>query len=298
MWTFRAMNTEIAVAAPDLGDAVERDFALAVEQLFRETERQFSRFLPESELAELNRADGAITVSAELLALLLRARALAAETDGIFDPTVGAALEASGYDRSFAPGVLDRDDAPTAAPRASVAMLDIDEDRRRIVRPPHVQVDFGGFLKGLTADRAAALAVGPAIVEAGGDAVLRGAPDGEAGWTVDIEDPRDAGRMLGSVVVRDRAVATSAANRRSWRRASRVMHHLIDPRTGAPAHTDLVQATVVAPTAERADIMAKVAFVLGAAQGSRELERRGLSGVLVLCDGTIRTVGALELHDA
>lgn len=298
MWTFRAMNTEIAVAAPDLGDAVEHDFALAVEQLFRDTERKFSRFLPKSELAELNRADGAITVSAELLALLLRARALAAETDGIFDPTVGAALEASGYERSFAPGVLDRDDAPTAAPRASVAMLDIDEDRQRVVRPPHVQVDFGGFLKGLTADRAAALAGGPAIVEAGGDAVLRGAPDGEAGWTVDIEDPRDAGRMLGSVVVRDRAVATSAANRRSWRRASRVMHHLIDPRTGAPARTDLVQATVVAPTAERADIMAKVAFVLGAEAGGRALESRGLSGVLVLHDGTIRTVGAVELHHA
>lgn len=298
MWTFRAMNTDVTIAAPDLSEAAERDLALAVEQLFRETEQRFSRFVPDSELAQLNRADGPVTVSAELLKLLIRARALAIETGGIFEPGVGAAMHASGYDRSFAPDVLDRDDPPTAAPHGSVAMLDIDAEHRRVARPPTVQVDFGGFLKGLTADRAAALATAAVIVDAGGDAVLRGAPAGEAGWTVEIEDPHDATRTIGSMIVRDQAVATSAANRRSWRRASRVVHHLIDPRTGAPAQTDLVQATVLAPTAELADIMAKVAFILGSEDGSRELERRGLSGVLVLHDGVIRTVGTVELHHA
>jgi FAD:protein FMN transferase len=207
-------------------------------------------------------------------------------------------MHASGYDRSFASGALDRDDAPIAAPPASVAMLAIDEAHHRVARPPHVQIDFGGFLKGLTVDRAAALARGAVIVDAGGDAVLRGAPAGEAGWTVEIEDPRDPTRIVGSMIVRDQAVATSAANRRCWRRASRVMHHLIDPRTGAPAETDLLQATVVAPTAELADVMAKVAFVLGSDDAGRALDRRGLSGVLVLQDGTIRTVGAVELHHA
>ena len=298
MWTFRAMNTDVAVAAPGLSDGAERELALAVEQLFRQTEQRFSRFLPDSELAQLNRADGPITVSAELLELLVRARAHAIDTGGIFEPAVGAAMHASGYDRSFASGALDRDEAPTAAPDASIAMLDIDEEQRRVARPQQVQIDFGGFLKGLTADRAAALATGAVIVDAGGDAVLRGAPPGDPGWTVEIEDPNDAARTMGTIVVRDLAVATSAANRRRWRRGSHVMHHLIDPRTRAPARTDVVQATVLAPTAELADVMGKVAFVLGSEDAMRELDRRALSAVLVLHDGAIRTVGAVEIHDA
>ena len=298
MWAFRAMNTDVAVAAPDLSDGAEHDLAVAVEQLFRETERRFSRFLPDSEVAQLNRADGPITVSADLLDLLIRARTHAIETGGIFDPGVGAAMQANGYDRSFAPGALDRDEAASAAPYASVAMLEIDDVHHQVARPPNVQIDFGGFLKGLTADRAAALATGAVIVDAGGDAVLRGAPAGEAGWTVEIEDPHDAARTIGSMIVRDLAIATSAANRRCWRRASRVMHHLIDPRTSAPAQTDLIQATVLAPTAEMADIMAKVAFVLGSDDATRELERRALNAVLVLRDGMIRTVGTVELHHA
>jgi thiamine biosynthesis lipoprotein len=298
MWTFRAMNTEIAVAAPELSDRAERELAREVEDLFRETERRFSRFLPSSELAQLNRADGPITVSCELLELLLCARAHAMDTEGTFEPAVGAAMRASGYDRSFAPGELDRDAPPRSARRASIAILDIDEEHRRVARPPHVEIDLGGFLKGRTADRAAVLASGAVIVDAGGDAVLRGAPPGCAGWTVEIEDPRDPALTIGTLVVRDRAVATSAANRRRWRRGAQRMHHLIDPRTHAPAQTDVAQATVIAPTAELADVMAKVAFVLGADRAAPELDRRGLSAVLVLQNRAIRTVGAVELNHA
>jgi thiamine biosynthesis lipoprotein len=298
MWTFRAMNTDVVVAAPDLSDGAERALALAVEELFRQTEQRFSRFLPESELAQLNRAEAPITVSAELLALLLRARAHAIDTNGLFEPAVGATMRASGYDRSFAPGALDDDDAPSATPHASIAMLDIDEAHRRVARPPHVQIDFGGFLKGRTVDLAAALAPGAVIVDAGGDAMLRGAPANDAGWTIEIEHPDNPARTLGTIVVRDQAVATSAANRRHWRRGSQIMHHLIDPRTREPARSDVVQATILAPTAEVADVMAKVAFVLGAEDAMRELDHRGLSGVLVLRAGEIRTVGTMEIQYA
>lgn len=298
MWTFRAMNTDVAVAAPELSDRDERELVLAIEQLFRRTELRFSRFLPNSELAQLNGASGPVTVSEELLELLLRARAHAIDTGGIFEPAVGAAMHASGYDRSFAPGVFDRDDAPTVAPYASIAMLDIDEERRRVSRPSHVQIDFGGFLKGLSVDRAATLARTPMIVDAGGDAALCGAPPGDVGWTVEIEDPQDSARSIGTISVRDQAVATSAGNRRKWRRGSNHMHHVIDPRTRAPAQTDILQATVLAPTAELADVMAKVAFILGSERATRELEQRGLSAVLVLHDGETRTIGRVEIHHA
>lgn len=298
MWTFQAMNTEIAIDAPELGDAAERDLAIAVERLFRETEERFSRFRPESELGRLNRAAGAVPVSDDLFALLVRARAHALETGGVFEPAIGGAMRACGYDRSFAPRALDRDEAPAEVPAASIAMLELDERSRRVTRPPHIEIDLGGFLKGATADRAAALAPGVVAIDAGGDAVLRGAPPGEAGWTVEIEDPVDPTRTIGTLVVRDRAVATSAPNRRRWRRGNREMHHLLDPRTRAPARTDVVQATVLAPTAEVADVMAKVAFLVGAEAATHEIERRGLGGVLVCRDGSVRAIGTAELAHA
>jgi len=299
MRQFRAMNTEVAVAAPTLDDAAEHELALQIASLFAETERRFSRFLDDSELGRLNRATETVTASRELIALLCRARRHVTDTDGLFDPTIGAALCAAGYDRSFSSGALDRGPSTTPAVRARFADLVIDEQARCVRRPSHVQLDLGGFLKGHTVDRAAALAPATAMIDAGGDAVLRGAgPDG-AGWIVEVEDPGDATRVLATLRVRDRAVATSAPNRRRWRAGRDTAHHLIDPRTGLPSTSDLAQVTAVAPTAEHADVLAKVAFLLGAADGARFLaDRSGIGGVLVARDGALRVVGDLEVADA
>lgn len=305
MWTFPAMGTEVSVAAPALPDAEERRIAARVAALFAETERRFSRFRPDSELAALNRAAGPVRVSGELAALLAAAGRHVAATGGLFDPTIGAALRGAGYDRPFAAGALDRAAPPRPAPTARFADVAIDPATRRVERPPHVHLDLGGFLKGRTADRAAALAAAaapaptPLLIDAGGDAVLAGAgPDG-AGWLVDVEDPADDRRALLTLRVSDRAVATSAPNRRRWRAGGAAAHHLIDPRTGAPASGDLAQVTAVAPTAERADVLAKVVFLLGARAGAAWLAAQpGAAGVLVERAGALRLVGDLEVARA
>ena len=85
MRTFRAMNTDVAVAAPTLDDATEQQLAEQVASLFAETERRFSRFSSDSELGRLNRAAGPITVSRELMELLCAARDHVSDTGGLFD---------------------------------------------------------------------------------------------------------------------------------------------------------------------------------------------------------------------
>lgn len=299
MWTFRAMNTEVAVAAPGLDDAAERALARQIAAVFADAEQRFSRFRDDSELTRLNRARGPIAVSPELLDVLRRARRHAIETDGMFDPAIGAALCAAGYDRSFSPGGLDRAAPILPVARARLSELVIDERAGTVHRPPHVQLDLGGLVKGHTVDRAAALAPANAMIDAGGDAVARGAgPDG-AGWWVEIEDPDDPRRTIAALRLRDRAVATSAPNRRRWRAGGAVAHHLIDPGTGLPSTSDLAQVTVAAPCAETAEVLAKVAFLLGAERGARWLAgRHGVGGALVARDGALRLVGDLEVADA
>lgn len=299
MWTFRAMTTDVRVETPGLARTAGRALAGDIAGLFAETERRFSRFREDSELAILNRATAPIVVSPELLELLLVAHDHRERTGGLFDPSIGGALIAAGYDRSFAPGALDRDARPAPVLSAERAQLEIDVPSRRVTRHGDVQIDFGGFLKGRTVDRAASLLPAPAAVDAGGDAVVRGGgPDGR-GWLVDVEDPFDPAAALVTLRIRDRAVATSAPNRRHWRTGGGIAHHLIDPRTSAPADSDLAQVTIIAATAERADVMAKVIFLLGADEGARVVAAQPeLGAVLVTRAHELRVVGDVEVADA
>jgi thiamine biosynthesis lipoprotein len=288
MRTFRAMNTDVSVIAA----CDEASVADAVERTFADAERRFSRFRADSELAQVNRASGPLVVSPAMFDALTAARRYVEMTDGIFDPAIGGALVALGYDRSFAPGALDRDD-DAALPEAS-RFVDIvlDPCRREVTRPPGVQLDLGGIIKGRTVDEAAALLTGHGAIDAGGDAAMRGGD----GWLVEVEDPRDATRTIATARVRDGAVATSAANYRRWRVARAVHHHLVDPRTRRSAETDLLQATVFAPTAELADVLAKTVFVLGANAGRAFVERRSeIGAVLVPATGAPIVCGAVEV---
>ena len=143
----------------------------AIEGLFRERERTFSRFIDGSELNRVNASAGRLVpvsrVFAETLRVALRA---AAETDGLVVPTVGAALAAAGYTRTS------RCWTPTPAGRRSPP-----RGRRlgrvlgRLVRvAPGVRLDLNGVVKSRTVDEALALLPAPGFVSAGGDLAAHG----------------------------------------------------------------------------------------------------------------------------
>jgi FAD:protein FMN transferase len=294
MFTFRAMNTDVEVTA--LRD--EEAIAARVAANFEAAERRFSRFREDSELSALNRANGPHVVSDELFEMLTRARAYVELTEGLFDPAVGGTLSAIGYDRSFAPGALDRE--RTSQPPRAGRFLDVvlDHGTRTVVRPEHVQIDLGGMVKGSTVDVAALNLWGAGAIDAGGDAVMRGpSPTGDK-WLLEIEDPARPSRTIATLAVSDAAVATSAANRRRWRTGDALAHHLIDPRTQTSSASNLLQATVVARSAELADVLAKTAFLLGAREGRRFLERQpGIGAVLVQRSGALLFMGELDVRE-
>lgn len=311
MFSLRAMDTEITLHAPGLPAEHRAALGLAVGDVFAAAEARFSRFLHHSELSQLNRATEAFAASPALLAALLRARGHVAMTEGRFDPTIGGALIAAGYDQSFdrvfaRAGERASPSHPRpaghAARRPRFEEIDVDEARGLVYRPLDIQLDLGGMIKGATVDEASRLLPRDAALDAGGDAVLRGDDpadgdgDGSGGWLVEVEDPRDPDGTVATLRLRDQAVATSAANRRRWRAGQRWAHHLIDPATGAPARTDLLQVTVVADRAERAEVLAKAAFIAGSRDGARLLSRLpGVGAVLVRADGALLFLGALDV---
>ncbi|HTG48615.1 MAG TPA: FAD:protein FMN transferase [Actinomycetota bacterium] len=278
---FRAMGTEIALLADDEQDG--RVFASAVAEvaaIFEREEQRFSRFRDDSELASVNRAGGGwIDVSqpfAEVVALALDG---AAATAGLFDPTVLHALEAAGYDRTFAEVRSGARGSLRAVPCGR--WREIEVRRGRIRLPEGVGLDLGGIAKGWTADRAAEAAAGAgltwAIVNAGGD--LRVAGDAPA-LEVGVEDPDDRAQHLCTVRIDGGALATSSVTLRRW---GPERHHVIDPRIGLPARSPVVQATVWAPTCAAAEVAGTRALL----EGMPALEE--LAGVLVLASGEVVT---------
>jgi thiamine biosynthesis lipoprotein len=166
---------------------------------------------------------------------------------------------------------------------------------RRVSLPEGTALDCGGFIKGWAVDCAVRLLPEPVAVDAGGDVAMRGSPDAAGGWRVDVEDPAHAGRSILELRLADRAVATSGVNRRRWRVGQHEAHHLIDPQTRMPSVSDLAQVTVVAASAELADVLAKTVFLRGRAEGVRFLAAFPDAGaILVSRDGEVEVSGEIR----
>jgi FAD:protein FMN transferase len=282
----RAMNTDVGLVAT--GAHAERRLARAARWL-PAFERRFSRFLPDSELSQLNAAAGTpFRASPSLFRLVRLALEFARRSDGIFDPTIVRSLEALGYNRSFEL-VPDDCDARAHAPTTTTWRdVRLDALQNTVTLPERAGVDLGGIGKGIAVDRVAAMLGSPALVNCGGDVFAAGRPPGEVGWRVGVSDPFAPDADILVLTVEDRAVATSSTMRRNWNAGGRRMHHLIDPRSGQPSTSDAVQVTVVAPTAVEADVYAKVALLRGADQGMQFLGTlASVEGLAVRHDGAV-----------
>jgi len=275
---FRAMGTEVVALAAAVAGL---DAARA---LFEQVEACCSRFRPQSELSRANADDaGAVQVSTLLAEALEAASRMRALTGGLVDAAVGRAVQAWGYDRTFAE-VRDLDSPPAALPNA--APWEIEGETLR--RSPGTLLDLGGVAKGWACDRA---------VEAGLVAVV------SAGGDVRSADPRTRVEVLGfggeaaaHLHLGVGALATSSTLRRRWQAGGRPVHHLIDPRTMAPAQSPVVSATALAETAAEAEAGAKAILLLGE-DGLAWADRRPwLRGALIVWhDGSVFATSGTEV---
>jgi thiamine biosynthesis lipoprotein len=267
--------------------------AAVVEALLRRQHATLTRFDRDSELSRLNADPREVVPISAILAGALRAALQAAElTGGLVDPTLLGELERAGYATSRL-GMQPADlraalrAAPPrrpAQPRAEATWRSIELGDRWVRRPPGVRLDLGGTAKGFAADSAAAMLEGnPSFaIDVGGDIAVGGAAG--APRIAAVEDP--LGRRDLRFRITSGAVATSGISRRLWPTRGGFGHHLIDPASGQPAWTGVVQATALARSAARAEAVAKAALLAGPEVGLRLLEADG--GALVLDDGSVR----------
>ncbi|HEX8992532.1 MAG TPA: FAD:protein FMN transferase [Anaerolineales bacterium] len=257
-----------------------------------EWEQVLSRFRSDSELCELNQRAGIQVVVSQILWDVFEASRLSeAETRGLVNPLIMDALILAGYDRTFdelVSGDVHTEDGTTAIPVPALQDVLFDPEQQTLKLPLGARLDFGGVAKGWVAQRAMMMLreYGPALFSAGGDIAVSGPRgDGEP-WEIGVEDPFHPGGYLRSLYLQSGAVATSGKDYRRWMHAGRLQHHIIDPRSGLPAETDIRTATVIAPDAILAEAFSKAILISGSEAGLVWLDHdERLAGLLVLENG-------------
>lgn len=270
----------IVLYAPD--PAIAERAATVAFRRFADLEQVMSDYRPTSELMRLcdhAGAGAAMPVSADLWRVLERSEQVSRETGGAFDVTVGPFVAL--WRRARRTGALPtRAELRSAMVRVGWQKVRLNErDRTVRLAVPGMRLDLGGIAKGDACDQAQQAlkqnGVTRALIEAGGDIVVSGAPPGERGWKIGVAN------ALGgtTLTLANAAVSSSGDTEQFVTFAGRRYSHVVDPATGLGL-TDRVAATVIAPDGLTSDSLSTALCVLGRARGT-VLVRRAYPAVRV-----------------
>ncbi|MFA4948373.1 MAG: FAD:protein FMN transferase [Candidatus Krumholzibacteriia bacterium] len=278
------MGTKAWVTIAGMSDPdAERAAQTAFREMYR-IESVMSTWRPSSEISRLN-ADSSGTpcaVSRELFSLIDSALFYSRATSGAFDVTIRPLVRLWGFQGGTAALPPDAEIA-RAMSLVGFGKIALDPSRSTIALPPGMQIDLAGIAKGYAVDRCVAVLAGlgvrSALVNIGGNIFAMGAPPGEQGWKIGVRDPKGGLETVGTLILRDEAVATSGNYENFVEIEGRHYGHIIDPRTGRPV-SRVLSATVVAPTGLASDALSTGLFVLGPDDARAVVER--LAGVAAL----------------
>ncbi len=268
------------------GEPPEKSRAAAASVLreFDRLHRAYHAWQP-SELTALNddiAAGKSREVSPELAGLIRTAKLLSVQGDGLFDPGIGRLISLWGFQGDEFRPVLPDASALAQWRDARPSIADLQVDGLRVTsRNRQVALDFGGYLKGVALDRAAALlksrGVHNALINIGGNVMALGSKGGKP-WRVGIQHPR-ASTPLASVDLRDgESIGTSGDYQRYFDLDGKRYCHLLDPRTAWPARGTQAVTVLMPPGMDagmRSDVLSKPLFIAG----EKWLQEAGKLGV-------------------
>lgn len=281
-------NVELAVVTDGSPEKTEALFNTLWRQVFT-FEKQFSRFLPMSELSVFNRSAGIKTfITTEFRDLLVKAHDLGVSTGGLYNPFILPALQRAGYTQSAAPG-YEADPQEDHSKKRVVGVEDLEIGDEWASIPYGTAIDLGGCGKGYLADRLGETLRRNRVegywLSLGGDVATFGRDAAGNNITLNIQKADSLDELADWIIhcpIQHAAAATSGTFRRKGQTSGK-WHHIIDPKTLRPAVTDVRLATVCAGTALEADVFASCAVILGSKKALAFLKKHGAKAALLQC---------------
>lgn len=269
-------------------DVLEKDINLCVKEL-EIFEKKYSRFIENNELDTLNTSQECI-VSPELFEILTLSKTYYKSTNGVFDPAIYYVLKAEGYEVSKTKKYVTRNisrEISKYSPTFTFDMVSLVEPNR-VIKPKDLKIDLGGIGKGYAIDKIHKILskkYDHFCISIGGDMYLAGV-DKEKDypyWAIDIENPfgSDVILDLPTLLVSNKAIATSGINKRNWIKDGVSKNHLIDTKTHSSVDNELVCVTVIGENAVYVDVMAKTLLLLGLVAGMNYCKMNNVAAVFI-----------------
>lgn len=215
------------------------------------------------EIYKINESKSA-DISAETAEIIRAALSVSERTDGAFDITIAPVMDLWGF---YGGEFRVPSDGELKSALENVGYEKIQLNGSSISIPESTGIDLGGIGKGYTSDCIANLlknsGVNSAIISLGGNVHAIGTKPGSDGWTVGISDPHDKSQLIGKLKISDKAVITSGGYQRYFEQDGITYHHIIDPKTGKSADSELASVTVIADSGTTADGLSTALFVMG-----------------------------------
>ena len=275
----RAMGSEFSIDlyAPNQ-ETADRWMQLSFEEVDR-IEALLSNYQPTSELSRISREAGThpVPTDPETFDFLQTALSWSSRSDGAFDITVGPLMRAWGF--FFNHGRIPTEEELLALKKQTGwSNIHLDASTRTVsfINHSSMELDPGGIGKGYAVDRVVALLrqqhVSAALISAGSSTIYAiSAPPGSEGWPVNVADPAHAGRTLSTILLVDTSLSTSACTEKFFIKDGHRYCHILDPHTMHPVE-NMLQTTVVAPSATDSDALSTATFVMGPDASARLLQ--------------------------
>ncbi len=238
-----------------------------------------------------------VAVSDEAAQLVSDALSFAADTNGAFDPAIGAL--SSLWNISENPRVPSEDEIAAALPLVNFRDVTVDGSTVTLNKSG-IQLDLGGIGKGYAADLAVQIykkyGISNAILNLGGNVYVYGDKGDGSDYRIGLRDPLGSENDYAAIIpAKNTSVVTSGVYERYFESDGKTYHHLLDPKTGYPADNGLLAVTVVCERSTEADALSTALFVMGLKDGLTYAENaQGVEAVFFTDDQGIYVTSGLE----
>ncbi len=275
---------------------VDSDILEHCKDICQTYEDKFSTEIPNSEIAQINRAQGQpVTVSDDTIDILKTALYYCQLSDGKFDITIAPVSKLWDFNGEHSGTIPDATSISSALTHVGYQNVVIDGNTVTL-KDPEAQIDLGGIAKGYIADKLKEYLlsqnVNHALINLGGNVLAVGNRYDDQPFTIGIQKPFDEqNKAITQLEITDQSVVSSGNYERYFKKNDIIYHHILDTSTGYPCQNNLYQVTIVSDSSVDGDALSTTCYALGYEEASKLIKQLdGIKAIFITEDYQILTV--------